>query len=135
MTNDAESPLNATVPPMEDAVDWRVLDDLRVLQKPGAPDLCLRLITMFLKSSPPLMEKIRTAALSSDAQLLTTSAHTLKSTCLSLGAMRLGAICAELEQIGRNNALHELGGLVREAEGQFTAVSSAFKKVLQQSAA
>src|SRR5512141_1212286 len=92
MINEAGSMSKAAVAAPEGAVDWRVLDELKVLQKPGAPDLRLRLMTMFLKSSPPLMEGIRTAVLTSDAQLLTMSAHTLKSTALSLGAMRLGAI-------------------------------------------
>jgi len=86
------------------AIDWSVLDALKVLQKPNSPDLRLRLMTMYLKSSPPLMEGIRTAISNSDSQLLTTSAHTLKSTSLSLGAMKLGVICAQLEQIGRDDA-------------------------------
>ncbi len=120
---------------MEGAVDWRVLDELKILQKPGAPDLRLRLMSMFLKSSPPLMEGIRTGALHSDAQLLTTSAHTLKSTCLSLGAMRLGAICAELEQIGRNEAIQDIADLIAEAEGQYAAVIAAFQEVLEQNVA
>ncbi len=135
MMNEAGSMSKAAVAAPEGAVDWRVLDELKVLQKPGAPDLRLRLMTMFLKSSPPLMEGIRTAVLTSDAQLLTMSAHTLKSTALSLGAMRLGAICADLEQIGRNNALQDLGDLPKEANGQFKAVIAAFQEVLRQSGA
>ena len=114
-----------------DAIDWSVLDALKVLQKPGAPDLRLRLMTMYLKSSPPLMEGIRNAIINSDSQLLTTSAHTLKSISLSLGAMKLGAICARLEQIGRDNALQDAGELPRLADEQHTAVMSAFRDALQ----
>ncbi len=116
----------------DDAIDWSVLDALKVLQKPGAPDLRLRLMTMYLKSSPPLMEGITRAIINGDDQLLTTSAHTLKSTSLSLGAMKLGAICAKLEQIGRDKALQNAGDLPRQAEEQYAAVIAAFKDVLQQ---
>jgi HPt (histidine-containing phosphotransfer) domain-containing protein len=113
-------------------IDWSVLDALAVLQKPGAPDLRVRLMTIFLKTSLPLMEGIRAALISSDRQLLTTSAHTLKSTSLSLGAMTLGAICAELEQIGREDALQDVGDLPELAEEQYAAVIAAFREALQQ---
>ncbi|HTP65519.1 MAG TPA: Hpt domain-containing protein [Geobacteraceae bacterium] len=116
------------------AIDWSVLDALKVLQKPNSPDLRLRLMTMYLKSSPPLMEGIRTAISNSDSQLLTTSAHTLKSTSLSLGAMKLGVICAQLEQIGRDDALQDAGELPRLAEEQHAAVMTAFRDALQKSA-
>ena len=114
-------------------IDWSVLEELALLQKPGAPDLRMRLMTIFLKSSPPLMEGIKAAIIAADRQLLTTSAHTLKSTSLSLGAMKLGAICAELERIGRNSDLQDAGDLPRLAEEQYAAVTAAFREALRQS--
>jgi len=117
----------------EGAIDWSVLDALKVLQKPGAPDLRLRLMSMFLKSSPPLIEGIRTAITNYDSHLLTTSAHTLKSTSLSLGAMKLGSTCAKLEQIGRDNNLQDAGELPGLAEEQHAAVMTAFSEALRQS--
>ena len=117
----------------QDAIDWSVLDALAVLQKPGAPDLRIRLMTVFLRTSLPLMEAIRGAVIASDRQLLTTSAHTLKSTCLSLGAMKLGAICAELEQIGRDDALQNAGDLPMQADEQYAAVTAAFREALLRS--
>lgn len=115
------------------AVDWNVLDELAVLQRPGTQDLRVRLMTIFLKSSLPLMEGIEAAIIASDRQLLTTSAHTLKTACLSIGAMKLGAICAELEQVGRHNALQDAGDLPLLAAEQYSAVTAAFREALQQS--
>ncbi len=114
-------------------IDWSVLDQLMVLQKPGAPDLRLRLMTIFLRTSPPLMEGIRNAISTSDAHLLTTSAHTLKTTCLSLGAMKLGGLCAELEQLGRNNSFVNADELLKQAEGQYAAVTASFRDALEKS--
>ena len=118
---------------LPEVIDWSVLEELALLQKPGSPDLRVRLMTIFLKTSLPLMDGIKTAIIESDRQLLTTSAHTLKSTCLSVGVMRLGAICAELEQLGRDNALHSAGDLPVLAEEQYAAVTAAFRGALEQS--
>jgi HPt (histidine-containing phosphotransfer) domain-containing protein len=134
MTTEEDLPVNRSGDSeQQGAIDWSVLDAFAVLQKPGAPDLRVRLMTIFLKTSLPLMDGIKTAINASDRQLLTTSAHTLKSTCLSLGAVKLGAICAELEQIGRDNALQDVGDLPMLAEEQFAAVTAAFREALRQS--
>jgi HPt (histidine-containing phosphotransfer) domain-containing protein len=114
----------------QNAIDWSVLDGLALLQRPGAPDLRTRLITIYLKTSPGLMEGIKTAFITADAQLLKTSAHTLKSSSLSLGAIGLGSICAELENIGRANALQGAGDLLIQVVEQYTAVTTAFSDVL-----
>lgn len=134
MTTAEDIPANRSeISTQQGAIDWSVLDALALLQKPGTPDLRLRLMTIFLKSSLPLMEGIKAAIVASDRQLLTISAHTLKTACLSLGAMKLGAICAELEQIGRDNALQDVGDIPMQAEEQYTAVTAAFREALLQS--
>ena len=133
MKSDDHLPPKNSSSARDGSIDWSVLDELKALQKPGAPDLCIRLMTIYLKSSHPLMEKIRTAINFSDSQLLMTAAHTLKSTSLSVGALKLGAICAELEQIGRDNALQKVGDLPEQAEEQYEAVISSFKEIVQQS--
>lgn len=88
-------------------------------------------MTLFLKSSLPLMEGIKAAIIASDRQLLTMSAHTLKTTCLMIGAMKLAAICAGLEQVGRGNALKDAGDLPLLAVEQYAAVTAAFREALQ----
>jgi HPt (histidine-containing phosphotransfer) domain-containing protein len=117
----------------QDAVDWDVLDGYAVLRKPGAPDLRRRLMTIYLNSSPMLMEGIKTAFRASDAPSMMTAAHTLKSSSLNVGAMELGSLCAELVRIAREDALQEAGDLLRRAEAQYTAVTEAFKDALRQS--
>ena len=113
------------------AIDWSVLDALAVIQKPGTQDLRARYMTLFLKSSLPLMEGIKDAIIASDRQLLTMSAHTLKTTCLMIGAIKLAAICAELEQVGRDKAFQEAGNLPMLALEQYAAVTAAFREALQ----
>jgi HPt (histidine-containing phosphotransfer) domain-containing protein len=115
---------------IQDIVDWSVLESLTMLQKPGTTDLRSRLISIYLKSSPALMDRIKTALITADAPLLTTSAHTLKSSSLSLGAIRLGTLCAELEKIGRTNALLDAGQQLILIEEQYAAVTALFRNAL-----
>jgi HPt (histidine-containing phosphotransfer) domain-containing protein len=117
----------------QDAVDWSVLDAFSAIQKPGTQDLRVRYVTLFLKSSLPLMESIKDAIIASDRQLLTISAHTLKTTCLMIGAMRLAATCARLEQVGRDNSLQDAGDLSMLAVEQYAAVTAVFREALLRS--
>jgi HPt (histidine-containing phosphotransfer) domain-containing protein len=68
-----------------------------------------------------------------DGPSLALAAHSLKSSSLSVGAIGVGSLCAELEQIGRNNTLHKAGDLLSRAEAQYAAVHAAFIDALQQS--
>src|ERR1035437_9027950 len=115
-----------------DAVDWSVLDDLKVLQKLGKPDLRIKLMTVFLSSMPALMDTIKSSVKARDSQALMDAAHAMKSSSLSLGAMVFGNTCSELEQLGRAKTLDDAPALLSRAENEFTAVCSAFSDALEQ---
>ena len=115
----------------KDAIDWSALETLTAIQKPGKQDLRVRYMTLFLRSSMALMEGIKEALIASDKQLLTESAHTLKTTCLMIGTMKLADTCARLEQIGRGNALQDAGDLPILAVEQYEEVTAAFREALQ----
>lgn len=117
-----------------DAIDWSILDSMKLLQQPGKPDLRKQLMTLYLNSSPNLMEGIRHAITSRDGETLMHAAHSLKSSSLSLGATGLGEICSSLEQLGRANALEDAPALLDQAETQFAAVTSAFRQAVEQDA-
>ena len=114
------------------AVDWSVLDSLRVLQKPGKPDLCKMLMTVYLDSSPALMDSLMAAAAAADGQALRQAAHALKSSSVSIGAVTFGKTCSELEQCGRTNNLEGVPALAKRAEYEFDSVCSAFRDALEQ---
>jgi HPt (histidine-containing phosphotransfer) domain-containing protein len=117
-----------------DAIDWSVLDSMKLLQQPGKPDLLKQLMTIYLTSSPPLMEGIRSAIASRDREALMHAAHSLKSSSLSLGATGLGETCASLEQMGKAGSMGDAPALLNRAETQFAAVTSAFRQALEQDA-
>ncbi len=114
-------------------IDWSQLDALLALRKPGGPDPRVRLMTLYLTSSPELMDGIRAAVAASDGPSLAKAAHSLKSSSLNLGAMGLGASCAELEQIGKANALQDAHAVLEKAERDFVAVCAAFSEAMRES--
>lgn len=113
------------------AVDWSVLDALKALQRPGKPDLRAQLMTVYLNSSPPLMDGIRTAVGNGDAQALADAAHALKSSSMSVGAIRFGQRCAELEKLGKTSDMERASHLVSQADALFSAVCDAFRQALE----
>lgn len=114
-----------------DAIDWSVLDVLKVLQKPGKPDIRKRLIDAYLSSSPTLFESAAAAVIALDGEALMRSAHSLKSSCFAIGAMVFGATCFELEKLGRANTLEEASALLNRAENEYNAVCFALRASLE----
>ena len=114
-----------------EAIDWSVLDALKVFHKPGKPDIARRLMTVYSTTAPVLMENIASAVAALDGQALMNAAHSLKSSSLCIGVNELGKICSELEQLGRNNALADAPALLRRAENEFAAAYSAILEAVQ----
>ena len=115
----------------EAGIDWSVLDSLSVLQRPGTPDLRARLLTVFLQSSPELMDGIRTSVRLGDGQSLAKSAHSLKSSCFNMGATGLGSSCADLERAGKTGSVQSAEELLKLAEEQYVVVVASFEEALR----
>jgi HPt (histidine-containing phosphotransfer) domain-containing protein len=112
-------------------IDWSVLEEYLAFRKPGRPDPRRRIISIYLDTSPALMDAIKTAISGADGTLLSKSAHSLKSCSTQVGAGGLGSLCAELERTGRAGAISEAKTLVARLETQYAAVSAALKDTLQ----
>lgn len=96
------------------ALDPAALDNIRALQQPGQPDLLTRIIDTYLDSASDLIEALRRSFRERDAEILGRSAHTLKSSAASLGAMRVSSLCSELETEVRDGRLEGLSGLIED---------------------
>ncbi len=84
-----------------EAVDESVLDNYRSIQQSEQPDIIKRLIEVYLKNSPEIMQAIFEASGRGDMENLWQYAHSLKSSSANLGAVNLARLCEELEMIGR----------------------------------
>lgn len=105
-----------------DAVDASILARLRNGQEPDEPDLVAELIEIFLEHTPSGLAAIREAVATRDSAALNQAGHRLKSGSAQLGARRMSALCAQLEQMGRNGQLDGTEALVVELEAEFERV-------------
>ncbi|MBL0122377.1 MAG: response regulator [Betaproteobacteria bacterium] len=84
-----------------EGLDRRVLDSIRALDKAGGNAVLARLIGIYQKSAPPLVQAIRAAADAGDVAAVSRAAHTLRPSSLYVGATRLGSLCREIEVAGK----------------------------------
>ncbi len=103
-------------------LDQRVLDKIRALQRPGAPDILGKVIGIYLNTTPGLMERMKDTAVNGDADILYQAAHSMKSSSANLGAMQLSAICKELEAIGREGEIHKAQPLMESLKIEYQKV-------------
>jgi len=106
----------------QEGFDTRILENYRQIQLPGKPDIIRRLITIYLKSSPALLDELERAMTAGDMEQLWQAAHSLKSSSANLGAVRMARLCEELEIQGR-------AGRAEQAEQQVQAIRTEYERV------
>jgi signal transduction histidine kinase/DNA-binding response OmpR family regulator/HPt (histidine-containing phosphotransfer) domain-containing protein len=112
-------------------IDPKKLDNIRVLQRDGKPDILNRVIETYLNHSPGLLENLRDALGTSDADLIQSAAHSLKSSSANLGAMKLATLCKELEFMGRAKAIEGADIILSSIEQEYERVHQSLKAELQ----
>ena len=84
--------------------DSSKIDELRSFQPPHLPSLIPQIIQRFVSELEVRSEAIAAAVRGRDVVTLQGHAHTLKSSSAMLGAMRVSAICEQIEQMGSAGA-------------------------------
>ncbi len=87
------------------AIDLTALRKIQALQRRDAPDILTKVIGLYEKAVPRLLQDMHAALKSSDGELLQQAAHSLKSSSASLGAMACAESCRQLEDIGRSGEI------------------------------
>ena len=111
-------------------IDTATLNQIRTLQRPNAPNVVHKIINSYLQDVPQLLEAARQAITQNDASTLYRTAHSLKSTSASLGALTLAGLCKELEAIGRAQMTDKADTLWVAIEQEYTHVEDALKAEL-----
>ena len=123
---------NGTAAP-NGSIDQSVLEGLRELQEEGEPDILKELIELFLADVPPQLKALREAEEREDAQSVERIAHTLKESSSHRGAIRMAAICAELEEIGRSGDLAPAPALISRLEAELGRAHTVLERELPKS--
>ncbi|HUH98390.1 MAG TPA: Hpt domain-containing protein [Anaerolineales bacterium] len=109
---------------MTSVIDRNAFEDLK--QMAGA-DFIDELIDTFLEDAPQLMIQLQAALASNDAESFRRAAHSLKSNAASFGANHLSGLAKELETLGRENKLTEVGGRLRALEEAYQTAARELK--------
>jgi CheY-like chemotaxis protein/HPt (histidine-containing phosphotransfer) domain-containing protein len=121
--------------PQTTAIDCQTLQELR--QCAEDPEVFCAILSTYLQETPQLLAALQTAVTMGDASAMQRTAHSLKSSSASLGALALSALCAELEALGRikvtANAATILSHMAAEYEAVRTALTSELERCSERS--
>ncbi len=111
-----------------DTIDWNVLDQLQ--KNIGDLD---PIIHLFLQEIPERMVSMREAVKNNDVVNLERTAHTLKSNCITFGALPMANICLQLENAGKQGKIQGIENLVNSLENLCRKVTKCLERYLQSS--
>lgn len=111
-------------------IDRKAWDHILELQQPGRPDVLVSMLSLFLKDSDQMVERLREASTRRDAKAVFELAHGLKSRSGVLGATRLAALSKELELAGRREDLSGADAQMAQIQEEFLRVSTCFRTEL-----
>jgi CheY-like chemotaxis protein/HPt (histidine-containing phosphotransfer) domain-containing protein len=118
----------------DDTIDQRALDTIQGLQRKGAPSILERVISQYLESAPSLLASARDAEKKGDASALEKAAHSLKSSSGNVGAVKLVALCKEIETKAREGNLDDMSSGSAALDAEYKKVRGALEKELKRRA-
>ena len=111
---------------MASVIDANAFEDLK--QVAGA-DFIGELIHAFLDDAPQLIKQLEAALAANDAESFRRAAHSLKSNAASFGANHLSSLAKQLEMLGRENKLDEIGGGLKALEEAYQVAAQELKEM------
>ncbi len=107
------------------------LDKIRALQRPGSPNILDKIINLYLENSRDLMQSIIDSIERDDSASLQEAAHSLKSSSANLGAVKMAALCKELEYMGREGEACSAASLLDGIKTTGKLTQAALKEELE----
>ena len=107
-------------------LDTSIAEELSKIQGSGDADLFSELADQFLKQMPAWLRELENAARGNNAHQVRRQAHRLLGLCRQIGAERMAALCARIEQhkdeIEEGALLEEVVRLQQEFESAYRAL-------------
>ena len=111
-------------------LDQSVIASLRQLTSPGEADVLAEVLQMFLREVPPRIEFLRNALTAGNIQEVHRAAHSLKGSAGNIGALRLFAVCRQLDDRERPADPAATAALVRALDVEFDKVKEEILRLL-----
>lgn len=121
-----EPPKQGTLP----VIDPAPLEQLRALAAHGEPEFLQSLLTDFIQDSERRIERLPALIVARDARTVERDAHSMKSASASLGAVRVSALCAEVENLARSETLDSCVPVVARLRSEFFAAKVELEREL-----
>jgi hypothetical protein len=124
----------ATLPTAAEGLDLQALQRLRQLDPNGSNRLLDRVADAFESSTARLLPQLDGAMTARDLDGVKHVAHTLKSSSASIGALKLSALCVDIEGMIRRNELAELEARVAEMRREILTIGASLRELLRRAA-
>ena len=111
-------------------IDHKALDNIRALQKEGAPDIVARVYHLYRDDAKKLLVSLRDAIQKGQLQSAQVIAHTLKSSSANVGASVLASICKDIEHTCKNNSNENIHMLMDQVEEEYQEACKALDAIL-----
>lgn len=89
------------------------------------------LLSTYLSDSEMRIQALQTALKNNDPEQYAKTAHSLKGSCINIGAMRLGSFCMMAERDGRSGQLADAPASLSAIESEFAIVSQQLSPYLE----
>lgn len=109
-------------------VETEALDRLREW---GGEDLLVKMLNLFLEHAPERVREIRTGLESDALEMTQRGAHSLKSSAGNLGARRLQAGAAKMEDLAEDGDRKAVEDLLPALESMFRETRASLEEVLR----
>ena len=126
-SDDPQEEINKHTELSEEILNRTTLDNIRALQREGAPDILEKIIGLYLDNSNNIIDDIQQAVEKRDAKKIRSTTHNLKSSSANLGADKLAELCKEMESLGKNNQLEEIDQMHDQLKQQYEFACKALK--------
>ena len=108
----------------EPVIDQSTFDSLKEI---GGADFINELIDTFLEDAPHMLDELGQALAEKNAEQFRRTAHSLKSNGNTFGALGFADLAKELEFLGRDNRLDEVGDKFEILSTEYAKVETALK--------
>jgi signal transduction histidine kinase/CheY-like chemotaxis protein len=117
-------------PELEETIDTSVVQAFRNTLGSDADQFLAQLIELYLEETPSLLQLMDAAVTQSDATTMKQSAHTLKSSSASLGAITLSKLFEQLESLGNSQTTAGAREIMAQVESEYERVKTAWQKII-----
>ncbi len=108
------------------AIDAETFQSLKQMTDNNA-EIMAEIIDTYLEDAPQRFRAIASAVEQKDAALLCSTAHSLRSLSVTIGAMPLAQLCSQLEAMGRAGTTVSASTLVLQLEKEYQRVEAALQ--------